>query len=205
MIDLKDLKYNEAGLIPTVVQEYHTKEVLMVAYMSLESLQKTLETGETWFFSRSRQALWHKGETSGNIQMVKAIDYDCDQDTLLVWVVQRGNACHTGARSCFFNRLYDAGEASLNRDILFELYGVIAQRKDRPREGSYTSYLFEKGIDKILKKVGEETAEVIIGAKNPDTKELVYETADLLYHLLVLLNEREIPLEAVLKELQERR
>ncbi len=205
MIDLKDLKYNEAGLIPAVVQEYHTKEVLMVAYMSLESLQKTLETGETWFFSRSRQALWHKGETSGNIQMVKAIDYDCDQDTLLVWVVQRGNACHTGARSCFFNRLYDAGEAPLNRDILFELYGVIGQRKARPREGSYTSYLFEKGIDKILKKVGEETAEVIIGAKNPDTKELVYETADLLYHLLVLLNEREIPLEAVLKELQERR
>ncbi len=204
MFELKNLKFNEAGLIPAVIQEWHTRQVLMVAYMNREALRKTLETKETWFWSRSRQALWHKGESSGNTQQVKAIAYDCDGDTLLVSVVQRGNACHTGAYSCFFNPLYGDVERGVNRDVLFTLYRIIAHRKENPKAGSYTNYLFDKGIDKILKKVGEEAAEVIIGAKNSDKKELIYETADLLYHLLVLLNERDVALQEVLLELENR-
>lgn len=203
MFELKNLKCNEAGLIPAVIQEWHTRQVLMVAYMNQEALRKTLETKETWFWSRSRQALWHKGETSGNTQQVKAVAYDCDGDTLLVSVVQRGNACHTGAYSCFFNSLY-GDVKGINSDVLFTLYRIISHRKENPKEGSYTNYLFDKGIDKILKKVGEEAAEVIIGAKNPDKKELIYETADLLYHLLVLLNERDVALQEVLLELENR-
>ncbi|AOY75557.1 bifunctional phosphoribosyl-AMP cyclohydrolase/phosphoribosyl-ATP diphosphatase HisIE [Clostridium formicaceticum] len=205
MEELKNLKFDEKGLIPAIVQEAKTKEVLMMAYMNEESLQKTLESGETWFWSRSRRELWHKGATSGHTQRVKEISYDCDGDTLIIKVVQKGFACHTGAKSCFYNPLYTTEpEEAEGQEILQKLYEVISDRKENPKEGSYTNYLFEKGIDKILKKVGEETAEVIIAAKNPEQGELVYEASDLIYHLLVLLREKEVPLEAIFAELKKR-
>ncbi len=197
------LKFDERGLIPAVVQDYHTGQVLMVAYMNREALEKTVATGETHFYSRSRQRLWHKGETSGNIQKVKEIFYDCDADTLLVQVLPQGPACHTGARSCFYRTV--GGDEKTAGSILDELAAVIADRKENMPEGSYTTYLFEKGLDKILKKVGEETAEVIIAAKNPGSGELVYETADLFYHLLVLLEEKGVTLESIWQELAKRR
>ena len=198
------VKFNSEGLIPAVVQDAKTKEVLTLAYMNEESLGKTIETGETWFYSRSRQELWHKGETSGNTQSVQSIKYDCDKDALLVLVEPKGPACHTGTASCFTGDLKGAEEKQTNRYFLHELEGIIAQREtDRP-EGSYTTYLFEKGVDKILKKVGEETAEVIIAAKNRDPEELKWESADLLFHLLVLLKEQNMPLDTVLDALEER-
>lgn len=197
------LKYNDEGLIPTIIQDFEGGEVLMLAYMNKESLKRTLETKSTWFWSRSRRELWNKGATSGNLQQVKAIHYDCDADTLLIKVKQQGNACHTGERSCFYNEVYKEGE-EYRDNLLLQLYEVIKNRKQMPKEGSYTNYLFEKGLDKILKKVGEEAAEVIIAAKNPDPKELVYESADLLYHLLVLLNQREIEFQMVIEELRGR-
>ncbi|MDR1615819.1 MAG: bifunctional phosphoribosyl-AMP cyclohydrolase/phosphoribosyl-ATP diphosphatase HisIE [Syntrophomonadaceae bacterium] len=211
-----ELKYDEKGLIPAIVQDHTNGQVLMMAYMDEESLKRTLESGKTWFYSRGRQEYWLKGETSGNVQTVKDIRYDCDADTLLVLVEQKGAACHTGHYSCFyrdqagreveppvFERQTAAGTE--NYSILSELRAVISQRKVNPPEGSYTGYLFEKGLDKILKKVGEETAEVIIAAKNPDPGELVYETADLLYHLLVLLEEKQVDLSLIMRELQNRR
>ncbi|SNS63177.1 phosphoribosyl-ATP pyrophosphatase /phosphoribosyl-AMP cyclohydrolase [Anaerovirgula multivorans] len=202
---MKDLKFDEKGLIPAIVQDDTTKEVLMLAYMNEASLKKTLETGETWFWSRSRKELWHKGETSGHIQRVKHISYDCDGDTLLIQVLQKGAACHTGEKSCFFNPLYgEKEEGKVGSEILEKLYGIIANRKENPKEGSYTNYLFDKGIDKMLKKVGEETAEVIIAAKNPGKEELVYETSDLFYHLLVLLREKDIAPEEIFIELNKR-
>lgn len=204
MLKLEELKFDDRGLIPAVIQEYRTKVVLMVAYMNLESLKKTLATKETWFWSRSRQALWHKGETSGNVQQVKSISYDCDGDTLLILVEQQGNACHTGAQNCFFNKLYSDQLMDLDEGMLAKLYDLIAERRINPKSGSYTNYLFEKGIDKILKKVGEEASEVIIAAKNPDTKELIYEASDLIYHLLVLLNEKDVKLEDIYQELARR-
>ena len=198
------VKFNSEGLIPAVVQDAKTKEVLTLAYMNEESLGKTIETGETWFYSRSRQELWHKGETSGNTQSVQSIKYDCDKDALLVLVEPKGPACHTGTASCFTGVLKEAEEKQTNRYFLHELEGIIAQREtDRP-EGSYTTYLFEKGVDKILKKVGEEAAEVIIAAKNRDHEELKWESADLLFHLLVLLKEQKLPLDTVLDALEER-
>ncbi|MCY7779240.1 bifunctional phosphoribosyl-AMP cyclohydrolase/phosphoribosyl-ATP diphosphatase HisIE [Bacillus haynesii] len=204
MIKADELTFNEAGLIPAIVQDAASKEVLTLAYMNKESFEKTLETKETWFFSRSRGELWHKGATSGNIQRVKDIRLDCDQDALIVLVEPAGPACHTGSYSCFSPgehiRLTDGGRF----DIINELETVIAKRQAEMPEGAYTTYLFREGVDKILKKVGEEAAEVIIAAKNRDPEELKWEAADLLYHLLVLLREQSLPLDDVLGVLKER-
>ncbi|WP_170008167.1 bifunctional phosphoribosyl-AMP cyclohydrolase/phosphoribosyl-ATP diphosphatase HisIE [Bacillus fonticola] len=203
---VEKVKFDEKGLVPAIVQDANTNEVLTLAYMNATSLEKTLQTGQTWFYSRSRQELWHKGETSGNTQQVVSIDMDCDQDALVVKVSPNGPACHTGERTCFSDTVYtnEAGADPSVRDFLFTLEGIIAERaKERP-EGSYTTYLFEEGVDKMLKKVGEEAAEVIIAAKNRDREELTWESADLLFHLLVLLNEQELSLEAVFARLQER-
>ena len=189
------------------MQDINTKEVLMLAYMNEDSLKKTLETGETWFWSRSRGELWHKGETSGHTQKVKSINYDCDGDALLIEVDQRGVACHTGAKSCFFNLLYlieETRSEKASSDIIERLYRVIGDRKENPKKDSYTNYLFDEGLDKILKKVGEETAEVIIAAKNIDRYELIYETGDLLYHLLVLLKEKNVAPDEIFAELSRR-
>ncbi|MEG0379958.1 MAG: bifunctional phosphoribosyl-AMP cyclohydrolase/phosphoribosyl-ATP diphosphatase HisIE, partial [Eubacterium sp.] len=184
-----ELKYNHHGLIPAVLQDYYTRQVLMVAYMNKESLAKTLETGKATFWSRSRQELWTKGETSGNYQEVVAIDYDCDADTLLIQVLSKGPACHTGNTSCFYRNLYSNTEKLTgNVDIIHQLAAQVQDRRVHPAEGSYTNYLFNKGVDKICKKIGEESAETIIAAKNNSKEELTYEASDLLYHLTVLLN-----------------
>ncbi|MBO8164363.1 MAG: bifunctional phosphoribosyl-AMP cyclohydrolase/phosphoribosyl-ATP diphosphatase HisIE [Brevibacillus sp.] len=211
-IPWEKLRFSEDGLIPAIVQDAISKEVLTLAYMNRMSLEKTVETGETWFWSRSRQELWHKGATSGNTQRVKAIRYDCDGDALLVEVLPNGPACHKGVYTCFAETLEStsasetAGRSESERfAILNELEALIAAREAERPEGSYTTYLFDKGIDKILKKVGEEAAEVIIAAKNRSPEELRYETADLLFHLLVLLREQKLPLDAVLTELANRR
>lgn len=205
----ENLKFDENGLIPAVVQDYQSKEILTVAYMSEKSLEKTVEIGETVFFSRSRKKLWHKGETSGNTQKVKSIRYDCDQDALVVLVEPQGPACHTGAYSCFSETLYSADDKNdgPNPDryaILSELQQIIAQREHEMLEGAYTTYLFEHGVDKILKKVGEEAGEVIIAAKNRDPEELKWEVSDLFYHVLVLLQEQKVPLDDILATLKER-
>nr|MDH3153137.1 bifunctional phosphoribosyl-AMP cyclohydrolase/phosphoribosyl-ATP diphosphatase HisIE [Bacillus licheniformis] len=204
MIKADELTFNEAGLIPAIVQDATSKEVLTLAYMNKESFEKTLETKETWFFSRSRGELWHKGAMSGNIQRVKDIRLDCDQDALIVLVEPVGPACHKGSYSCFSPgehiRQTDGGRF----DIINELETVIAKRQAEMPEGAYTTYLFREGVDKILKKVGEEAAEVIIAAKNRDPEELKWEAADLLYHLLVLLREQSLPLDDVLGVLKER-
>lgn len=198
------------GLIPAVIQDVHNKDVLMVAYMNEESLQLSLETGETHFWSRSRKKLWHKGETSGHIQKIKTIFVDCDQDTLLVEVEQVEAACHTGKRSCFFEKLWEANiregeEAPLTTvPILQALSQTIFERKAHPSPESYTSRLFEGGLDLILKKVAEESGEFIISAKNGREKEIVHETADLLYHLLVALAYYGIPMKQVEEELKKR-
>ncbi|WP_243388229.1 bifunctional phosphoribosyl-AMP cyclohydrolase/phosphoribosyl-ATP diphosphatase HisIE [Bacillus kexueae] len=205
-MNIEQLKFDQNGFIVSVVQDVQSKEVLTVAYMNKESLQKTIETKETWFFSRSRQRLWHKGETSGNIQKVVEIRYDCDQDALIVLVEPNGPACHTGEYSCFHRTLEDSFTTpSPNRyEILNELEKIIADREaQRPKE-SYATYLFEHGIDKILKKVGEEASEVIIAAKNRDKEELKWEAADLIFHLMVLLREQKLPLDEVFKVLEER-
>lgn len=200
------LKFDAQALIPVIVQEVGTKEVLMMAYMNKEALVKTLESRQTWFWSRSRQELWHKGATSGHFQDVQEISYDCDADCLLVKVVQHGAACHTGEKSCFHNPILPASEGTaVTADILNEVYKVVMSRKQERPEGSYTTYLFDKGLDKILKKVGEEAAEVIIGAKNRNRDEVIYEVSDLLYHLLVLLGEQEITPDEVFRELAKRR
>lgn len=189
------------GLLTTVVVDATTKDVLMVAWMNEASYRLTKQTGETWFWSRSRQGLWHKGATSGNTQVVKEMWLDCDQDTLLVKVDPAGPACHTGARSCFFNQVQ---ERKIKMQDLESLYQMVAARKANPKEGSYTDYLFTKGLDKILKKVGEETTEVIVAAKNEGTAELQYETADLLYHLMVLLVEQGLTYDDIKEELGKR-
>lgn len=199
-----NVKFDEKGLVPAIIQDADTKEVLTLAYMNEESLQKTIETGETWFYSRSRQELWHKGATSGNIQTVASINYDCDQDALLVQVYPKGPACHTGAVSCFSERVVDREANLADYQILQSLEKVILEREKHRPEGAYTTYLFEKGVDKILKKVGEEAAEVIIAAKNRDHEELRWEAADLLYHLQVLLVEQGLPFKEVLRTLEER-
>lgn len=190
-----ELRFDEAGLIPAIVQDAASKEVLTLAYMNRESYEKTIETKETWFYSRSRQELWHKGATSGNTQKVKAIRYDCDQDALIVLAEPSGPACHKGSYSCFSPEKADAQDRF---GILNELESVIAKRQAEMPDGAYTTYLFREGVDKILKKVGEEAAEVIIAAKNRDHEELKWEAADLLYHLLVLLREQSLPLDDVL-------
>ncbi|MEH7247654.1 bifunctional phosphoribosyl-AMP cyclohydrolase/phosphoribosyl-ATP diphosphatase HisIE [Neobacillus niacini] len=199
-----NIRFDENGLVPAIVQDADTKEVLTLAYMNQESLTKTIESGETWFFSRSRQELWHKGATSGNTQSVVSLKYDCDQDAILVLVEPKGPACHTGAVSCFSEGITERTSSLADYQILQSLEKLIIEReKDRP-EGAYTTYLFEKGVDKILKKVGEEAAEVIIAAKNRDKQELKWEAADLLYHLQVLLVEQGLPFKEVLTTLEER-
>ncbi|MGM9653209.1 MAG: bifunctional phosphoribosyl-AMP cyclohydrolase/phosphoribosyl-ATP diphosphatase HisIE [Eubacteriales bacterium] len=202
MLQTDELKFDENGLIPAIVTDADTKKVLTLAYMNRESLAISLQEGRTCFWSRSRQKLWRKGETSGNVQHIVKITADCDADALLIEVKKDGPACHTGADSCFFNELYDSGaQEPFSLDVLTEL---IRGRKDEKKEGSYTSYLFEKGIDKILKKVGEESTEVIIAGKAGDKKETVYEIADLVYHVLVLMIEMGISTDDIMAELASR-
>ena len=200
-IDRKKVRFDPGGLVPAVVQDARTREVLTLAYMNQASLELTLETGETWFWSRSRNELWHKGATSGNTQRVVSLATDCDSDAIIVLVEPAGPACHTGARSCFAIEHDEQNPGGL----LHELYELIQNRQQERPAGSYTTYLFDKGLDKILKKVGEESAETIIAAKNDDPKQLVAETADLLYHLLVMLAARDIKLDDVRDELAQRR
>ncbi|PQP83970.1 bifunctional phosphoribosyl-AMP cyclohydrolase/phosphoribosyl-ATP pyrophosphatase [Paenibacillus sp. PCH8] len=215
------------GLVPAIVQNTDTREVLMMAYMNRESLKLSLESGEAWFWSRSRQELWHKGATSGNVQTITSLKYDCDGDTLLVEVKPNGPACHTGAVTCFHNEIIGLPENSADKasdeantdstgsisessssesrfEVLAELESVIAERERERPEGAYTTYLFDKGVDKILKKIGEEASETIIAAKNKDNAELRLEVSDLMYHLLVLLQERKLPLDDIMSELSRR-
>jgi phosphoribosyl-ATP pyrophosphohydrolase/phosphoribosyl-AMP cyclohydrolase len=214
MINVDELRFDERGLVPAVVQDARTREVLTLAYMNAESLNKTVETKETWFWSRSRSQLWHKGETSGHTQRVVEVLVDCDRDALVVLVEPAGPACHTGARSCFNNLLESAGEGGVGQleletkdlgVVLRELYQLIESRRLERPEGSYTTYLFDAGLDKILKKVGEEASETIIAAKNDDRLALTNEAADLLYHLLVLMVERGLSLSDVGDELLQRK
>jgi len=235
------LKFDRDGLIPTIVQDRETGEVLMLAYMNGESLERTLQSGETWFWSRSRGELWHKGATSGNTQKVVDIRLDCDDDTLLVRVDPQGPACHTGERTCFFRNANEVNDQPLEENavtaelglavstrdareiekhqgqvslvnvpamelgiLLQDLFKLVQERKDQRPPNSYTSYLFNSGLDKILKKVGEESAETIIAAKNEGTKELTSEITDLLYHLLVLMVERDVSLRDIVEELSKR-
>lgn len=202
MIKIEELKFDEKGLIPAVVVDAVSKKVLTVAYMNRESLAVSLEKGLTCFWSRSRSELWLKGETSGNYQHIVSITADCDRDALLVTVEKDGPACHTGADSCFFEPVWQSEERS--EFSLDGLYGLLQQRKADKPEGSYTTYLFEKGLDKILKKIGEESTEVIIAAKAEDKKETVYELADLAYHAMVLMVQMGISTEEIHKELASR-
>jgi len=217
MINTDNIKFDKQGLIPAIIQQAETGTVLMLAYMNKESLSKTVDTGVTWFYSRSRQALWQKGETSGHVQKVQDIYYDCDADTLLIKVEQTGAACHEGTLSCFSRKL---GQTAIEGQqlvdpstvygqslsgVLQELYHVINDRKRNPIAGSYTTYLFEKGQDKILKKVGEEAAETIIASKNNDKNELISEMSDLWYHCLVLLANHDVTPSELMAELQKRR
>ena len=202
MININELKFDEKGLIPAIVVDAVSKKVLTLAYMSRESLEISMEKGLTCFFSRSRQELWLKGETSGNYQHIVSITADCDNDALVVVVEKEGPACHTGSDSCFTKPVYESDELSeFSLDGLYEL--LVGRKKDKP-EGSYTTYLFEKGIDKILKKVGEESTEVIIAGKADDKKETIYEIADLAYHAMVLMVEMGISVEDIHRELASR-
>ncbi len=226
-----ELKFDDRGLIPVVTQDNRTDEVLMLAYMNREALEKTLETGKVYYWSRSRWKLWLKGETSGHFQHVKSISYDCDGDTILIKAEQKGAACHTGHHSCFYRKLdfeaisgetvpreerqAQAGTVRHNiagedddkdlSKVLKEVYNIVVDRKANPKEGSYTNYLFQKGLDKILKKVGEEAAEVIIASKNTDSGNIKCEIADLMYHLCVLMVEKGVGMEDVFDELKGRR
>ena len=200
-----DFKCNSDGLIPVITQDYKTGEVLMLAYMNEASFNETVRSGRMTYFSRSRQELWKKGETSGHYQYVKSMDIDCDKDTLLAKVVQIGAACHTGHRSCFYTNLMKKAYDDTNpATILEQVMGTIEERKRHPKEGSYTNYLFDQGIDKILKKVGEEATEIVIAAKNPDSDELKYEICDFLYHMMVLMSERDVSWKEITKELTAR-
>ena len=206
LIDFSEFKLSDNGLVPVVVQDYRTSEVLMMAYMNEESYNKTIETGRMTYFSRSRQELWIKGETSGHYQYVKSLMLDCDNDTILARVHQVGAACHTGSYSCFFKKLAEKDYIETNPlKILEEDYNIIVDRKNNPKEGSYTNYLFDKGIDKILKKCGEEASEIIIAAKNEGSEELKYEIADFLYHMMVLMAECGLDWEDITRELANRR
>lgn len=215
---IEGIKFNSDGLIPAIAQDAVTNEVLMMAYMNEEALKKTIETGKAYYFSRSRNKLWLKGESSGHFQEVVEMSLDCDKDALLLKIKQVGGACHTGANSCFFNKIdgkcgitdngekvFEPDEVYNNASVLKEVYDVVADRLNNPKEGSYTNYLFEKGIDKILKKVGEETSEVIIAAKNRSADELTYEVADLIYHLTVMMVEQGIKWSDIFGELKKRR
>ncbi len=202
-VKIGQVSFDDKGLVPAIVQDEVTGKVLMLAYMNKEALEKTIETKETWFYSRSRQELWHKGATSGNRQLVNRIAFDCDQDTLLVQVTPQGPACHTGDVSCFSNIVVE--EKKANREVVHEVIAEIKERRKNPVEGSYTSYLFHEGIDKVLKKVGEESSEVIIGAKNEDKAELTSELSDLIYHSLVLMEIADVDIADVKNELLKRR
>lgn len=203
-VPIDKIRYNEQGLVPAIVQDYLDGTVLMMAWMSPESLQKTLETGEAWYWSRSRQQLWHKGATSGHIQKVKSIRYDCDSDALLLVVEQIGDtACHTGERSCFHQ--IDNTKASPPADTLTELFKVVFQRRQHPRENSYTCQLYQGGDNKILKKIGEETAEFVMACKDDNKDAIAAEAADLFYHILVALAYHGVDLRQVYIKLQERR
>ncbi len=198
---MTDLKFDANGLIPAIIQDHYTKKVLMLAYMNAESLDITIKEGKTCFYSRSRQELWRKGATSGNFQNVVSIRTDCDKDTLLIDVIKEGPACHTGSETCFFNDIVESNDEAFSYE---GLYDMLVGRKINKKEGSYTTYLFEKGIDKILKKVGEECTEVIIGAKGGDKAETVYEIADLIYHITVMMIEMGISIDEVTAELAKR-
>ena len=200
-MNLDDVKFDERGLIPAIVQNAATREVLTLAYMNRESLAKTIETQQTWFWSRSRGELWHKGETSGNTQKVVSLTLDCDRDAIVVLVEPAGPACHTGATSCFETGLNTTGIGA----VLDQLYELIESRERERPSNSYTTYLFDEGLDKILKKLGEESAETIIAAKNEDQGRVVSEVSDLMYHLLVLLVARGVSLEEISRELGQRR
>lgn len=205
-LSFKDFKLNSDGLIPVITQHYKTGEVLMMAYMNEEAFNKTIEKGRMVYFSRSRQSLWLKGETSGHFQYVKSLTIDCDKDTILAKVAQVGAACHTGSPTCFFTDLVKKEYNDVNPlNVFKEEYELIAHRQKSPKEGSYTNYLFDKGIDKILKKLGEESTEIVIAAKNPDSDELKYEISDYMYHLMVLMVEKGISWEDIINELVERR
>ena len=198
------IRYDEQGLVPAIVQDYLDGTVLMMAWMSQESLSKTLETGETWFWSRSRQELWHKGATSGHIQLVRSLRYDCDSDALLISVEQMGDiACHTGQRSCFHQ--VEDKIIPPPADTLSQLFDVISNRRDNPNEDSYTCKLFKGGDNKILKKIGEESAEVVMACKDDDADDIAGEVADLFYHTLVALAHHNVDLKSVYRKLQERR
>ena len=205
ILDFSEFKLNSDGLIPVIVQDYKTNEVLMMAYMNAEAFDNTVKTGRMTYYSRSRQCQWVKGETSGHFQYVKSLAVDCDKDTLLAKVEQIGAACHTGNRSCFYTTIVGADYDAKNPLQVFEsVYNTIMDRKENPKEGSYTNYLFEKGIDKILKKVGEEATEIVIAAKNPNPEEIKYEISDFLYHAMVLMVERGVTWEDITNELADR-
>ncbi|MBD1938272.1 bifunctional phosphoribosyl-AMP cyclohydrolase/phosphoribosyl-ATP diphosphatase HisIE [Microcoleus sp. FACHB-68] len=203
-IPVEKIRYNEQGLVPAIVQDYLDGTVLMMAWMNRESLQKTLETGETWFWSRSRAELWHKGATSGHIQKVRSLRYDCDSDALLISAEQMGDiACHTGERSCFHQ--VDGQIVAPPADMLSQVFEVICNRRAQPVEGSYTATLFAGGDNKILKKIGEESAEVVMACKDDDPDAIAGEVADLFYHTLVAIAHHQVDLRAVYQKLQERR
>ena len=205
ILDFSEFKLNSDGLIPVIVQDYKTNEVLMMAYMNEEAFDHTVKTGRMTYYSRSRQCQWVKGETSGHFQYVKSLSIDCDKDTLLAKVEQIGAACHTGNRSCFYTTIVGADYDAKNPLQVFEsVYNTIMDRREHPKEGSYTNYLFEKGIDKILKKVGEEATEIVIAAKNPNPEEIKYEISDFLYHAMVLMVERGVTWEDITNELADR-
>lgn len=205
ILDFSEFKLNSDGLIPVIVQDHKTNEVLMMAYMNEEAFDHTVKTGRMTYYSRSRQCQWVKGETSGHFQYVKSLSIDCDKDTLLAKVEQIGAACHTGNRSCFYTTIVGADYDAKNPLQVFEsVYNTIVDRREHPKEGSYTNYLFEKGIDKILKKVGEEATEIVIAAKNPNPEEIKYEISDFLYHAMVLMVERGVTWEDITNELADR-
>lgn len=204
-IPFEEFQTNSDGMVPCIAQDYRTGEVLMLAYMTKESYEKTIQTGKMTYYSRSRKELWTKGETSGHLQYVKSLTIDCDKDTILARVAQVGAACHTGNRTCFFTPLAQKEYNAHNPLEVFEqVYETIMDRKKNPKEGSYTNYLFDQGIDKILKKCGEEATEIVIAAKNPDSDELKYEICDYLYHMMVLMAERDVSWKEITDELAER-
>lgn len=202
ILNIDKLKFDDKGLIPAIIIDYYTKEVLTLAYMNKESLEISLKEGKTCFYSRSRKELWRKGKTSKNYQHIQSIKSDCDNDALVIEVIKDGPACHTGAESCFMNEVYQ--KENYKDFSVYKLYELIKGRKINMTEGSYTTYLFNSGIDKILKKIGEESSEVIIGAKNGSKEEIIYELSDLLYHSLVLMVEKNITLNDIKDELSKR-
>ena len=202
ILNIDKLKFDDNGLIPAIIIDYYTKEVLTLAYMNKESLDISLKEGKTCFYSRSRKELWRKGETSKNYQHIQSIKSDCDNDALVIEVIKDGPACHTGAESCFMNEVYQ--KENYKDFSIYKLYELIRGRKINMTEGSYTTYLFNSGIDKILKKIGEESSEVIIGAKNGSKEEIIYELSDLFYHSLVLMVEKNITLNDIKDELSKR-